>query len=137
MLSQVSQFLQNSCESNDLWAAFCLRGFGEDADKIMSVYEKAEFSGSPGSVRCGSGRGLYGGIQYKCLYRKMINYEIELHFLSGPMGNPIIKVTSDVVFLCSRQVDGSVPPFPTVSLNVSFPRPPIFPPCAPGPLCCR
>lgn len=105
LLSQVSRFLNRSCESNELWAAFCLRGFGEDSDKIMRVYEKAEVLGSPGSVQCGMGsRGLYRGIQYKALYRKMMNYEIELHFLSGPMGNPIIKVVSYfVLFLCPRR----------------------------------
>jgi len=84
LLSQVNRMLRKTCGNLDVWAGFCLRDFGEDADKIRSLYEKAEFPGSP--------RGGCLDLDYRTIYRKMMSYEIELHFLSGPMGNPIIKV---------------------------------------------
>ena len=98
MLSQVSRLLRRACDSHELWAGFCLRDFGQDSHKIMNVYEAAELTGSSGRVCSGSvvaGHVLCRGIQYKHLYRKMLAYEIELHFVSGPMGTPIIKVVND------------------------------------------
>ena len=94
-LCQVNVMLRRACESHDLWAGFCLRDFGEDSSAILSVYEKAQIPGSPGTVirvsEAGS-RTLYKGIRYQQIYRNMLTYEIELHFISGPMESFIIKV---------------------------------------------
>ena len=94
-IGQVNRMVRRLCDSHELWAGFCLRDFGEDSDEIMSAFEKAEFPSSPGTVIRGAvsgSRTLFKGIQYKLLYRKMLNYEIELHFVSGPMEPDIIKV---------------------------------------------
>ena len=95
VLIQVNRLMHKACDSHDLWANFCLRDFGEDSEKILSVFERSELRGSPGRSHDGlvvAGRMLYQGIHYKEVYRKMMDYEIELHFISGPMGAPIIKV---------------------------------------------
>ena len=95
ILSQVSRLLRRACDSQELWAHLCQRDFGEDAEKILTVYERAELPGSPERVISGlvvGGRALRCGVIYKQMYRKMLDYEIELHFQSGHMGNHIIKI---------------------------------------------
>ena len=95
VLIQVNRLMRKACDSHDLWAHFCLRDFGEDSEKILSIFEQSELRGSPSRSHDGpvvAGRMLYQGVQYKEVYRKMMDYEIELHFISGPMGTPIIKV---------------------------------------------
>ena len=99
VLSQVNRLMRKTCGSHDLWARFCLRDFGPDSEKILDAFEWAELRVSPGRSHDGpvvAGRSLCQGVQYKEVYRKMINYDIELHFIAGPMGTRIFQVLSSV-----------------------------------------
>ena len=73
-VSQVSRTLRRQCQCNSMWRALCLEDFGEDAPKIVEQYRDS-FS----QVQDQNAPGFY---QY--LYRRMLDFRIEITFLQGP-----------------------------------------------------
>lgn len=76
-VSQVSRQLRRQCQCNAMWKMLCLDDFGEDASTIVDQYTDA-FS----QVHDASTPGFY-----QLIYRKMLDFRIEICFLQGPRAN--------------------------------------------------
>jgi hypothetical protein len=73
-LSQVSRQLRRQCQCNTMWKSLCLEDFGEDSPIIVEQYTDA-FA----QVYDPATPGFYQNI-----YRKMLDFRIEICFLQGP-----------------------------------------------------
>lgn len=76
-VSQVSRQLRRQCQCNSMWKNLCLEDFGADAPVIVEQYRDA-FA----QVQDPNAPGFYQHI-----YRRMLDFRIEISFLQGPRAN--------------------------------------------------
>jgi hypothetical protein len=76
-VSQVSRQLRRQCQCNTMWKNLCLEDFGADAPIIVETYRdafaKVQDLNAPGF--------------YQHIYRRMLDFRIEIAFLQGPRAN--------------------------------------------------
>lgn len=76
-VSQVSRQLRRQCQCNTLWKNLCLEDFGLDApiivEKYRDAFAQALDANAPGF--------------YQHIYRRMLDFRIEIAFLQGPRAN--------------------------------------------------
>ena len=86
-VNQVSQTLRRQCQCNSMWRKLCLSDFGDDAPIILErytdVYAEVQDQNSPGF--------------YQYIYRRMLDFRIEIKFLQGPRANEQEKVTTPLL----------------------------------------
>jgi hypothetical protein len=86
-VSQVSRTLRRQCQCNSMWRKLCLSDFGDDAPIILErytdVYAEVQDQNSPGF--------------YQYIYRRMLDFRIEIKFLQGPRANEQEKVTTPLL----------------------------------------
>ena len=70
-----------------MWRKLCLSDFGDDAPIILErytdVYAEVQDQNSPGF--------------YQYIYRRMLDFRIEIKFLQGPRANEQEKVTTPLL----------------------------------------
>ncbi len=77
-VSQVSRLLKRQCQCNSVWKKLCEQDFPpEDAPEIVKHYTLA-FSQVHDPNKSGF---------YQLIYRKMLDFRIEIQFLQGPRAN--------------------------------------------------
>eukprot|EP00960_Hanusia_phi_P055547 763000-Hanusia_phi.AAC.1 len=78
LASQVNHRQQRLCSCDLIWKMNCYKDFGVDAEELMTAFENVV------DRTCVS--------YFQALYRKMLGFEIELHFTSGPRSGDVIKI---------------------------------------------